>query len=116
MSEIAMPCWIPRYEADPRYDYRAETFVDDAPGLAPGCGHEACLTELALHETSTAERENCTAQTMWDCPITECRWDTLHAMCDLDKGHSGEHVFVSADEITLFFPDTAGAEAAGVLG
>ncbi len=103
------PCWVQRFEVDPRYDYHADTFDDDAPGMAPNCDHETCAAEMQRHADSTYECDLCTGVTLWDCPISECRWDTIHAMCDLDKGHAGEHVFVSSDEIVLMFPDAVEA-------
>lgn len=39
----------------------------------------------------------------WDLAI-DCVYQFIEAMCDLDKGHDGEHEFVSPDKIVLVFP------------
>lgn len=99
----AIPCWIQRSEADPRYDYSAGTFVMDAPGMAPNCDHERCKAEVALHDSAPLGTDLCSAESGWDCPIAECRWGAIHAMCVLDQNHPGDHHYVNEDEITLEF-------------
>ena len=93
------PCWIARLEADPRFDYGEDTFGPPAGTWAPDCGHAACVED---------ERA-CTDCHDWGCPVARCRWDTAHAMCELDEGHDGEHRFVPENEIVLIFRSAEGA-------
>lgn len=99
------PCWAERMEIDPRYDYREDTFDENAPLWSPHCGHAVCLKEDALHKSSPPNRSLCsTPDSGWDCPMATCRWDTAHATCSLDDGHDGEHEFIPTSEIMLVFP------------
>ena|SRR5688572_31293438 len=100
------PCWIERMEVDPIYDYRSDSWDGDAPLWSPNCGHDVCLMEEALHDAGQCTEMDQIVVGV-DCPQSVCRWNTAHAMCDLDSGHDGEHVFASPDEIVLVFPAPA---------
>lgn len=76
-------CQVERRDADPRYDYREDTFDMAAPRFPPQCGHAACIEDegrcLDWHE--------------WGCAVARCRVSVATAVCDLEAGHDGAHVF-----------------------
>ncbi len=106
MSETAY-CDLPREDSEPRWNWREDTF-DPPPGVwSPECGHAVCIAEDALH-VETDNRE-CTSPTGsgWDCPLGECRWNTVHAACDLPAGHDGQHQYAPMPEPTPAAPAPA---------
>ncbi len=87
-------CGVERRRADPRYDYGGDAYDWSAPLFPPQCGHAACVAEASLHQMA-----RCSEEHPADCPHAACMWDVARATCDLDRGHSGAHVF--GDELVV---------------
>ncbi len=77
-------CWILREEVEP--DCEPNCWPENHPACWVGIDPEGDWLD-------------------YDDAPAKCRWNQIHALCDLDQGHSGEHVFMGEDSIVLNFSE-----------
>lgn len=104
MSETTtatVPCWITRYEAEGFDDWTDWYDAHEANGVdVLECTHPEHLN--APEDAGGGG---------WGHPHPACRWNTAHAMCDLDEGHDGPHEFTPQHSIVLTFAQPRGSAA-----